>query len=329
VEKVLALYDSDLFYVTRFMEYMNSRKVCDFRFIAFTRKESLEEYLSLHSIEILLRGEHNAEELPHQNVRYTYLLSDRPQDGAENDLHRIFKYQSANRIINEIITDYNGKECLLSMTGNSKQTKIFSIFAPIPGAEKLSFAWSISSLLSEKNNTLLVLLDPLPVPILADMDYSRQCLTEFIYYLKEGSVIEKMRSLSQQSGRLFFLSGILHGADIISLTGEDMQKWIDELRTSSDFVNVVFYLGCYTEATIELMKISDSGLVVSLDNYYETSVIREWEQQMNRSAVKDITEKIRQVKLHNQEPLDNLPLTKQEIKNSPVWTQAEQYLLSS
>lgn len=329
MEKILALYDSDLFYATRFMEYINSRKVCDFKLIAFTRKESLEEYLSQHSIEILLRGEEDAEELPAQKVKYTYRLTDKLQEGTKKASQCIFKYQSANRIINEIITDYNDKECLVRMTENPEQTKIYSIFAPVPGAEKLHFVWSICSILSEQNKTLLVLLDPLPVPILADADNNRQCLTEFIYYLKEGTATEKISSLLQQSGRLFLLSGILHGADILSLTSEDVRKWIEELRNFSGFGNIVFYLGCYTEAIIELMKISDSSLTVSMDNYYETSVIKEWEQQMNRSTLKDIPDKVRLVKLHSRESLCNLPLTLSELKNSPVWEQAEQYLKSS
>jgi hypothetical protein len=54
VEKIFALYDSDLFYATRFMEYLKKRKDFNFEVAAFTKPESFFEFLQEHQIEILL-----------------------------------------------------------------------------------------------------------------------------------------------------------------------------------------------------------------------------------------------------------------------------------
>lgn len=328
MEKLLALYDSDFFYATRFMEYMNRRKDSGFIVSAFTRKESLEEYLRTHIIELLLlSNDISTEDWQIKNVKHILILTENPMIKAEQRLLMIYKYQSANKIMEEIQNIYKEKESFINTTDRTNQTEILSVFAPSPSAEKLSFAWSIGSLLSEQNNVLFILLDPLPVPLLPVMDNKCQSLTEFIYYLKEGTGhIEKMKSLLIQNGRNHLLYGASHGADILSLSREDAQRWVEELRASEDFRYIIFYLGYYNEATIEFMKLSDTILIAALDNNYETAVIREWEQQMGHTGSNILQDRIRYICLHYQDVQSELPLTMQELKNSPAWQQAVQYL---
>ncbi len=322
MEKVLALYDSDFFYTMRFMEYMNQRKDSGFRVCAFTRKESLEEYLKSHPVEILLLGnEAVTEEL--LNVKFIYQLSDRPHKKSEKGLVKIFKYQSARVIMDEILSDYTPRKNMENKSEYRNETEVVSLFAPVPGAEKLFFAWSLNSLLSEKNKVLFVLFDPLPIPLFSATDNKNQSLTEFIYHLKEGSdPIEKMKPLLVQNGRSFLLSGTGHGADILSLNREDIQKWVKELRSSTEFQAVVFYLSCYSEAMLELMKLSDKSLTLMLNNPYETAVIKEWEQQMGRCGNGAVLDKIRYLRLQGEAPIVDFPITMQELMNSPVWEQA-------
>ncbi|HWT26484.1 MAG TPA: hypothetical protein VN131_00960, partial [Mobilitalea sp.] len=79
MDKVLAIFDSDSIYATRFMEYLKKRKDFDFDVIVFTRKDSLEEYLKNHRIELLLLGEGiDSGELAKDNIKYLYRLSERP-----------------------------------------------------------------------------------------------------------------------------------------------------------------------------------------------------------------------------------------------------------
>jgi hypothetical protein len=73
MEKILALYDSDVFYVSRFMEYFNKKIDSHFEVSAFTKKESLDEYLTFHPIEILLLGSGFVDEsFTGRNIKYIY-----------------------------------------------------------------------------------------------------------------------------------------------------------------------------------------------------------------------------------------------------------------
>jgi hypothetical protein len=326
VEKVMALYNSDLLYTTRFMEYVNKKKELNIRISAFTKEESLKEYLHNNSVDILVLGDEIlTEELSHHNIKYIYRLSDNPQKEAVMDQPQIFKYQSAMMVMKEILSDYMEKEGKVKAVSNLSQVRITSIFTPISGAEKLNFVWALSSLMTQHSKVLLVILEPFPVVMLPHST-NNQGLTEFIYYLKENFNIEKMRSLLTQSGSLYILSGVIHGADLLSLSREDIQKWLEELRKTADYQNVIFYLGCYSEAIIELINLSDRVLAVSLSNTFETAVLKEWEKQMNRSGVDTAQERIRYVRLQRQSDFEAMPNTLQELMNSSSWTEAEQYL---
>ncbi|MDD3174115.1 MAG: hypothetical protein PHF63_10785 [Herbinix sp.] len=329
MEKIFALYDSDIFYATRFLEYFQRKNEYDIEITAFTRMESLEEFLRLHPIEILLESDQiTRKDFNSQNIKYIYQLTDKLCKDTDTGYPLVYKYQSAKEIMEEIMADYLKKENKTRINYEStNQMQIISVFSPLPSIQKMSFAWSISSLLSEQNKVLFVMLDLFPIPLFNPLDHTSQSITEFIYYLKENSNITvKMESLLGRNGNLSYLAGILNGADILSLSKEDMRKWTQELRRHNDYQTVVFYLGCYTEAMAELMNISDTVLVTIMDNPYEIAVQKEWERQMNQLGIPIKQEIFQTIGLQGEEELGHIPLTIQELMNSDSWTEARRYL---
>lgn len=326
MEKVMVLYDSDFLYATRFMGYINRQKEFDIKISAFTREKSLRDYINANPVEILILGEEiSLEELPCHRVKYIYRLGDNNLEETEACVQQIYKYQSAKAVMKEIMSDYTGKEGSSRTYDNTGQTQFISVFAPLAGTEKLSFAWALSLLLSEQYKVLFVNLDPLPVPLIPTLS-SNSGLSEFIYYLKENSGLDKMKALLSQIGNLSILTGIHHAMDILSLDKEDICRWFEALRQSADYQKIIFYCGCYTETMAQVMNPSDTILTLSLNNAYETAVLSEWEKQMKRSGEDFVPEKIRRINLQSQVDTNHLPITLQELKDSPAWTEALRFL---
>lgn len=328
MEKIFALYDSDVFYATRFMEYFKGKKEVDFIITVFTLLDKLEEFLQEHLVEILLLGEQvTMKEETLKNIKCIYCLTENPNKKIDTAWLQVYKYQSAKAVMAEILKDYAGKENLSQVKYNSDQTKIISIFAPVPGIEKLIFSWSISTFLSEQKRVLFVPIEPFPIRLPTNLDRTNQSLSEFIYYLKENSnITNKMIMLPQTSGNLSVLSGIVHGADLLSLNKEDIQNWMEEIRIHTDYQTVIFYLGCYTEAMIELMNLSDSILVTLLEGSYEAFVSQEWERQMGQSGVNTKQDKFEFVELQGEKAHGHMPATMIELTSSTSWLCAQQYL---
>jgi len=327
LEKIMAIYDSDIIYATRFMEYFKKKKDLGFEISAFTRKDSLDEFLRAHQIEILILGEYiTREELLEEKIKYIFRFSDEPKTENDTGSPGIFKYQPVQAVMAEIIGVYAKKKNESGIEQSSEFTKIISVISPTPNTMKLLFTWSIGVLLSERKKVLIVPLDLLPIQLLSFVDYTSQSLSEFIYYLKENpNIITKMKSLLCFNGNLAYLTGITHGFDLLSLTKEDIGKWVEALKNHTDYHTVVFYLGCYTDSIVELMKQSDSILIPITGTAYEKPMLNEWERQMGRIGIDTNSDKFQRILLQEEETQVQAPISLQGLSRSNAWIDALQY----
>jgi hypothetical protein len=327
VEKVLAIYDSDAVYATRFMEFFQKRKEKEFEIIAFTNNESLEQYLTIHKIEILLfDASLSLKEKLKDNIRYIYELSDRQSRNQDTGFFKVFKYQAAQQVMQDIMSIYNTNDSKVPCSYSSDCFEIVTIFSPIPDAGKLLFAWSLSVLLSERIKVLFIPLDSLPVTVFSSDDDTNQNLSEFIYYLKENTPnnIIKMKPLLRYVGNLSYLSGLSHGLDLFSLSKEEVLKWTEELKNHTDYDAAVFYISHYSEAMIEILKESTTLYAVMKDNPYEKAVIREWERQMEFIGLQEMLTRVQKHFIAEKEWTGEKYPSLQELKYNPVWDSAEQ-----
>lgn len=287
MNKLLAIFDSDVLYASRLMEYLKRLDWEDFEVILFTRQESLQEFLEYETVEILLfGGDSIPQDLSKHNVKYVFNLS-QDQKMTKGDDQLIYKYQSAAKISSDIISAYTRLEDSVQSTtyGN---VQIISIYSPVPGYEKLSFAWLLAKELSNIKKTLFIPLDLLPTDLAMQVGENEQSLSEFLYYLKETKTdySGKLKSYLNYSEKLSYLSGLTHGFDLLSISGEDMGRFIEALLDNKDYEEVIFFLGIYTEASMEILSRSNIICIARTDQPYEELATREWERQMELTGFK-------------------------------------------
>lgn len=284
MKKVVAVYDTDTAYATRFTEYINQKKELEFDFYGFTKLENLKEYLISNPVEILLLGGNiDMEELPKEHVKYILILSDNSQKLVASQYHEIYKFQSMHTILSEIISYYANQDSNPDKFRYDTNTKFISIYSPVLGSNKLIFAWFMASLLSEKMKTLFISLELYPVETIYTDKGSTSGLSDFLYFLKEDNpnLIMVMKSLLQHHGKLSYLTGVSHGFDLISITKEDMSKWMEHIRLYSDYQVVIFYISFYNEVMMDLLKNCEKVFLVKEKNNYESALMKEWERQMS------------------------------------------------
>lgn len=281
MDKLLAVFDTDILYATRLMEYLKEADWECFEILLFTRQESLFDFLKYQKIDILLYGgELLPEELPKNKIKYIFrLCKDRRLTKDKEEI--IFKYQAASKIASDIISRYTR----LEDKANKKvydDMRFISIFAPVPGAEKISYSWSLAKILSNTRKVLFVSFEQLPTVFMTNKENTGQTMSELLYYLKENNSnhIINFRPYINYSEKLSYLSEPSHGFDLLSINREDISKLMDKIKEDKDYELVIFYLGIYTEASMFVLSHSHEVCIVSCDLPYEELVIIEWERQM-------------------------------------------------
>ncbi|MGB4659681.1 MAG: hypothetical protein WBI07_10895 [Mobilitalea sp.] len=328
MEKILAVYDADIVYATRFMEYFKKKKNIDFEIAAFTKKESLLDFLKLHRTEILLFSEEEIiEDLAEGNVRYLYQLVETERKPKDIDLPQIYKYQPARQVMAEIMTDYIRRENIQAVGTVSGKAEIISIYSPISSCSKSYFAWSLAIMHSNQSKVLHIPLEIFPIKLLSQIDNSNQALSEFIYYLKENSnIIQHLNTLLNITDKLSYLSGISHGFDLTSLTKEDMIRWVEEMKLHTDYQTIIFSFSHYSEAMAELLRLSDKVYMIIEETTYEQAVLKEWEQQLEQIGIHSNQDKFIKVSVQQSEMNTSTGISLLELQKTSSWNAAAQYI---
>lgn len=286
MEKLLVIYDTDVFYAGRLMDYMKKSPVAGFELLLFTKRDSLCEFLKDHVVELLLMGEGMQEELPQENLRYILRLTGEKPANQQDLSGTIYKYQNANGVIKDMLTCYTKAQGIRSPE-REEELKIISVFAPGGGSREAAYGWYLALSLAERKKVLYLPLEQLPVSLYPASAGKDQALSEFIYFLKENpeQLTLKLPELLQYSGKLAYLSGVAHGLDLLSLGKGDVVRLAELLKAHTDYEAVICYLGMYTEFSIELMRVSNSNYFLGDGSAYSESTIKEWDRQMALSGV--------------------------------------------
>lgn len=333
MKKRMILFDSDAVYAARFLEYFNNKKEFGYELSVFTKKENLDNYLLDNRIEVLLLGPQEAfEEEFRDKVRHCYHLMETRENDDNTGQQGIYKYQSVEKIIEEILTDCLQKQDKLLEENSRKSIIIHTVSSPVLSAMDNLFAWSLALQLSRQKKVLLVPLEQLPVIELSFLKYNREGLTEFIYYLKGNSnFMHKLKELLNYDSNLYYLSGAAHGFDLQALNKEEVQRWVEGLRKDTDYQAVIFYLGYYHEACTELMKLSDQNHILCGSSTYDDRCLNEWRRQLEYIGMDPHQDKFRYIgRAWDERKPDYVQAmhysSLQELSSSFAWQQAEEQL---
>ena len=327
MRKIIALYDSDSTYAARFMEYFQNKQEFEWEVVAFTKKEKLESYLQEQQLELLLTESLQVmENLSKEQVKYSYQLTEEHQQ-ASPDQGKICRYQSVERMMEQMLSDYMRRQDEISASINPNQVNIITVFSPVPGGQDAAFAWSLGFLLARQRKALFLPLDLFPLKLLDFIAPIQQGMSEFIYYLKEQTnTVPRWKELLNYSNNLAYLAGASHGFDVLSLNKEDIHRWIELLRTTTDYQTIVIYLSFYEEAGMELLKLSDRVAMIKGGSSYEVELSKTLERQLDCIGIQLQDPKFKSIPRTWERDCIVTYNNLGELTNSVIWQQAQEYL---
>ncbi|SFG34085.1 hypothetical protein [Oribacterium sp. WCC10] len=275
MQHILAFYDEDQIYGDRFKRFASSHTNCPFTVYSFHNYKDLKEFSQDHPIELLVGSESKKESVSYGGNKnsidkygnYLYKKSDekisdssnlldsipaksiirlsesplyRSFDGsrdiAEKTEPSIYKYQSGEKIISEIMTVYGKKNIPEIKTHTSSLSKLYIIYSPIGRSGKTTFARSLSKALRKDCKTLYMTLEEVS---LADTSINdnicRDTLSEAFYFYKEGKLTEaRLQEIIQHSEVFDHILPVRTPEDLTTLDSQELIHFIEHIQSISE-----------------------------------------------------------------------------------------------
>lgn len=256
--KILAICDVEKQYAFKLMEAFCEKKNLGFQVHAFSGVEELQRFAERTRIEILLiPGKLMSEKINHRNIDKVILLSDGEIYEEFSDYESIYKYQSAEYILKEVLcycAEY--ARPVAGMYCGKKEFEVHGVYSPIGRCGKTVLAESLAEAFGKKKKTLLLDLQSYSARKEQLGQEELWDLADIIYFLRQGkqTFLYKLGSIVRNKEDYDYILPMKAPADLRSVTLAEWTELLEKFATDSDYQVVVIDFGQEVCGLLQLLS---------------------------------------------------------------------------
>lgn len=303
MKKIMAVYDSDPLYAERLSDYVNRRDKGMFQAQAFTTREHLKEYAKEHAIDVLLTGDaEESEDFTGISAgRYIRLSEEKKYE--EGGKKEIYKYQSGDDIIREVMACYSEVPGSEPEFGNSLESgkRMIGVYSPVGRCGKTSFAFSLGQVLAREERVLFASLDTFTgFGGLMNERWKRD-LSDLIYYYKQDRFNGiRLNSVLYFIGDMAWLPPLKLPEDYWQVTAEEMAGLFVQILKIGDFKTIVLDIGNFGRQVLPILDICQVVYMPVKEDVVSQAKLQEFEEYLGTSGKEKIKDRIKKIHV----PLD-------------------------
>lgn len=291
---VVAIVEKQEAYARLLMEYMNQQEEYGVFAIVFTDWELYATYEKEHKVDIVMASNEWAEARQKCLAKVCVTLSEEPA----KDKTCIFKYQSADRILSQLLEYFME----LGFTWNpvlkqKERQRVIGVFSPVYHMTQTKVAWSLAKALSGREKCLYLCLQPYFIAEMIGSAGEHNGVSDVIYLLKQEGKNQalKIKQCIETMGELDYLAGTDYFAELFEISFEELKHLLSELLECLQYDSVVIDFSLCNLAMLELMKSCEILLQVRGTEEAEEYINRYFDEQLKRTSQTDIFEHIQGV----------------------------------
>ena len=286
MKKIMAVYDEDPLYAERLSDYVNRKEKGIFQAQAFTSRERLEEFAQKNEIDVLLAGGAFAgEQVSGIRSAQTIYLTEDQSGKKEHEIAEVYKYQSGDDIIREIMAVYSEVPgvCATFPGIAGKEKRIIGVYSPIGRCGKTSLALAIGQLLAKEEKVLFITLDMYTgFSHILDERWKRD-MSDLIYYYKQGRFHSlRLNSVVYLLGDMAWIPPIRCPDDYNQITPEEMAEFLKKILYESDYRTIVLDIGNYDRQVLPILDICQVIYMPVKEDLFSQAKMKEFESYVDR-----------------------------------------------
>lgn len=306
MNQILAVCDSEIAYAYQMVNYLTSKKNFPFQVQLFTSNLTLTEYAIHHPIAVLLISQKDfSKELKELSIEHVIILRESFEPDA-SDIKTIYKYQSTEAIIGELLEWVMEKGTLRRVATDGKSMKLIGIYSPVGRCLKTSFAFVLGQMLSKKHKVLYMNMESYSgLGNLLQKEFKTD-MSELVYYLQntKEKFIYHMGSMTQRAGELDILPPFHSFLDFISVSKEEWMELFREMERGTDYEYLILDLSDAIQGLYDILRVCDVVYTLGRDDGFSMAKIKQYEEILKKSNYEDVW---RKTKCYTIPEIKNLP----------------------
>lgn len=299
MKQVMAVYDVDPSYADRFAEVINQREKIPFTVMAFPSLEDLRSYAQEHPVELLLiNSSVSREAVEGIGARYVVALADGETVQADWEYPTVYKYQSSDNIIREVMVSYCEREVDAKLPELAARAQVIGVYSPIGRCLKTSFALTLGQLLAKETKTLYLNLEEFTgLSCLTQTQYQSD-LSDLMYYYSQGTYSTlRLNSMIHSIGDLDYIPPARYPEDLAQVKTEKMSELISRIAAESVYEMVILDVGTFGRNVIPLLKICQAVYMPVKEDGISAAKLEEFFLLLETSGHGGLMEHIHKLKL--------------------------------
>ncbi len=309
--EILIIFDYEIDYAHNLVNVLNRKKVLPFIIETFTNIELLKEYLNNNKVQLLLiSSDVDLGLINRKNVSSIYLLSEGKYINEGNELPAIYKFQSVDNIIDEILYYYVDSKVLLQKNNSfliSKKTKAIGVYSPLGNCGKTIFSLGLGQSLSTQNLVLYINLEDFSAinEILGE-NFSKG-MSELIYFLKEkrANLGLKMKNLISNINKLDYISPSYCSLDLHELNMDDWNYLLKEISENTTYDYIIFDIGFISKDMLDLMNQCEIIFMPTKPDFISQRKIKDFTRLLKMQEYNELVNKIISINIPHDVRLEN------------------------
>lgn len=311
---VFAICDSETDYLYRLMDYLEPRVSQRFQMHAFSNEQSLWDYASQNTLEILLISNQVARErIGDLKCKNIFLLTEGVIKAMFQNYLTINKYQSAQEIFRQVMFIYAQKEkernykCAKQLYEN---INLIGFYTPWNEDLQTSLAFAYGSLSGKDKSTLYLNFKGYHGFSQYMKRTFQRDLIDLIYYLKnkEEQFVDYLDSIVCKTKNVDYVPPVENPMDIRAVTKEDWLKLLTKLSSDTSYRTIVLDITDEIDESLALLEECSKIYIPTKEDVSKDSKMGQLNKTLIAKGKQNILEKIESVRI-SKDTIENVAMS--------------------
>lgn len=296
---LITILDGDEAYASKLADYFRIKSGLDHKIQIFTSFPSLSDFLE-HSYTDILLISHDLLCLiqDFNNIGSIFILKDSGELESPGEYTCIYKYQSSDQIVKEVITGYAIKDHSLPFKKPHMNTNnIISVYSPVKRCGKTSFSLVLGNILSKHSETLYISFEDYSgFQFYSEKEYLND-FSDLLYFYNNApdKLEQKLISISQTINAMSYIPPMRFSVDLKTIDTGIICHLIEDISSLGKYKYIILDLSDSLCDISPILNISHTIYSPIIDDQISRSKLSDFYNYLDISQLHSIKDKIREI----------------------------------